>query len=83
VSVYVVVVVGDTTSVPLVSSVPVQPPEAVHEVTLVFAQVKVVLPPKVTDAGFGVNVSVAVPGGLTPRLAVSVADPSAPVQVIV
>jgi len=58
---YVVVAVGDTESVPLVASAPVQPPEAVHAVAFVLDQVRVELPPAAIDAGLAPSVTVGAP----------------------
>ena len=77
-------VVGDTTSVPLIGSPPVQPPEAVHtEVGSVLDQVSVELPPAMIVVGLADKVTEAVPGGLTARFADAVADPPGPVHVTV
>ncbi|MGO8858672.1 MAG: hypothetical protein ACLQO1_23685 [Steroidobacteraceae bacterium] len=62
--------VGATVSVPLVASVPVQPPDAVHDVALVLDQVKVELSPVVIVAGVAFNVTVGADADLT----VTVAD---------
>jgi len=61
------VLVGDTASVPLAASVPVQPPDAVHDVALVLDQVNVELPPEVMVVGDAVNLTAGVPGGSTVR----------------
>ena len=42
---------------PLVALVPLQPPEAVHEVALVEDQVSAVVPPEATDVGEADNVT--------------------------
>jgi hypothetical protein len=65
-----VVLVGETAKEPLVAALPVQPPEAVHEVTFVPDHVRVELLPEVMLVGLAVNVSIGVPGGST----VSTAD---------
>ncbi len=44
---------------PLVALVPLQPPEAVHEVALVELHVTVDVPPLATDVGFAARVTVA------------------------
>ena len=72
--------VGDSASVPLVPSVPVQPPDAVHEVALVLDQVSVELLPEAIEVGLAVNVTVGVD-----EVTVTVADagadvPPVPVQ---
>jgi hypothetical protein len=66
--------------VPLVGSVPLQFPEAMHEVALVEVHVSVEAPPLATDVGFAVSVTVGA------CVTVTVAEatlrlPSAPVQV--
>ena len=50
--------VGDTARVPLVAFVPVQPPEAVHEVALVEDQVTVEILPEVMLVGLAENATV-------------------------
>ena len=50
--------VGDTVRVPLVAFVPVQPPEAVHEVALVEDQVTIETLPEVMLVGLAENVTV-------------------------
>jgi len=62
------VLVGDTARVPLVAFVPVQPPEAVHEVTLVEDQVTVEILPEVMLVGLAENATVG--GGVGEGLAV-------------
>jgi hypothetical protein len=52
------VFVGDTVRVPLVAFVPVQPPEAVHEVALVEDQVTIETLPEVMLVGLAENVTV-------------------------
>jgi hypothetical protein len=78
---YVVVAVSATVLwVPLVLNVPLQPPEAVHEVALTELHVSVEAPPLATDVGFAVSVTV----GACITVTVAVATllvPSAPVQV--
>jgi hypothetical protein len=82
VSVYVVVVVGETPSVPLVASAPVQPPEAVHEVAFVLDHVNVELAPEAIVVGFAVSVTVG--AGDTVTVAEAGADvPPVPLQVSV
>ena len=58
-----VVAVGETPSVPLVASVPVQPPLAVHDVALVLDQVSVELLPALIVEGLAVSRAVAAPAG--------------------
>jgi hypothetical protein len=55
---YVVVAVGETSSVPLIACAPVQPPEAVQVVALVLDQVSVELPPVVIDVGLELSATV-------------------------
>ena len=57
------VLVGDTARVPLVASVPVQPPPAVQEVALVEDHVSVALWPEVMLVGFADNDAVGAGGG--------------------
>ena len=74
--------VGETTRVPLVASVPVQPPEAVHDVALVLDHVNVELPPEAMVVGFAVSVTVG--AGDTVTVAEAGADvPPVPLQVSV
>jgi len=77
---YVVVAVGDTARVPLIASVPVQPPLAVHDVELVLDQVSVELAPAVIVAGFAVNVTVGAVEGLTVTVADAIPVPPVPAQ---
>ena len=58
VSAYVVVLAGETTRVPLVAFVPVQPPAAVHEVELVEDQVMVDTLPDAMLVGFAESATV-------------------------
>ena len=59
---------------------PLQFPEAVHEVALVELHVSVEAPPLATEVGFAVSVTVAVPGTVTVVLA-PLLTPLAPMQV--
>jgi hypothetical protein len=71
---------GPMLCVPLVVLVPLQPPEAVHEVAFTEFHVNVELPPFAIDAGFAVKVTVA--AGTTVTIAVAaLLAPPAPVQV--
>ena len=54
---------GETPSVPLVASAPVQPPDAVHEVASVLDQVSVELPPEGIVVGLALKVAVVDPAG--------------------
>jgi hypothetical protein len=83
VSVYVVVAVGETPSVPLVASAPVQPPEAVHEVAFVLDQVSVELAPEAIVVGFAVKVTVGAAIPVTVTVAEDALLPPVPVQVSV
>ena len=66
--------------VPLLGLMPLQLPEAVHEVALVELQVSVEVPPLATDVGFAVSVTVG--ACITATVAVAtLLVPSAPVQV--
>jgi len=58
-----VVAVGETTSVPLVASVPVQPPDAVQDVALLLDQVSVELPPGAIVVGLALKETVVDPVG--------------------
>ncbi len=64
---------------PLVALVPLQPPEAVHEVALVELQVKVDALPLATDVGFAASATVAAGTTLTVAV-VRLLVPPAPVQ---
>ena len=55
---------------PEVALVPVHPPEAVQEVTLVEDQVSIEVPPLVTDVGFAASDKVGVVAGAEAELAV-------------
>jgi hypothetical protein len=57
-----VVLVGETASVPLVASLPLQPPEAVQEVAFVLDQVSVELLPLLIVDGFAEMVTVGAVG---------------------
>ena len=57
------VAVGETTSVPLVASVPVQPPDAVQDVALLLDQVSVELPPGAIVVGLALKETVVDPVG--------------------
>lgn len=65
--------------VPLTALVPDQAPEAVHDVALVAAQVKVELPPLATVAGLAAKVTVG-EGEVTDTVTDCVAVPPPPVQ---
>ena len=62
--------------------VPVQPPEAVHEVALLVTHVRVVLPPLVTLVGLAVSVKVGAGGGVLCTVTVAEREmfPPEPVQ---
>ena len=55
---------------PEIALVPVHPPEAVQEVTLVEDQVSIEVPPLVTDVGFAASDKVGVVAGAEAELAV-------------
>jgi hypothetical protein len=57
------VAVGETASVPLVGSAPVQPPEAVQDVALLLDQVSVELLPDGIVVGLALNEAVVDPAG--------------------
>jgi hypothetical protein len=73
-------VVGETVEVPLVASLPLQAPLAVHEVALVDDQVRLALEPTVIDVGDTAIVTVGA-GFVTVSVAVASAEPPLPVQV--
>jgi hypothetical protein len=66
--------------VPLVALVPLQPPDAVHEVALVELHVRSDFPPLATDEGFVARVTVAAGTTLTVAV-VTVLMPPVPLQV--
>jgi hypothetical protein len=66
--------------VPLAVFVPLQPPEAVHDVALVELQVSVDVPPLAIVVGLAVSVAVGTGAMLTVAVA-GVLVPPAPVQV--
>jgi hypothetical protein len=69
---------------PDVAFVPLQPPDAVHEVALVDDQASVVVPPCATCAGFADSDTVGTAGAaLTTTVAVRVVTPPAPEQLSV
>jgi hypothetical protein len=67
---------------PLAALVPLQPPEAVHEVALVLLQVRVEVRPEATLVGFAVSFTVG-SGAITVTVAAAAAGavPVAPEQV--
>jgi hypothetical protein len=65
---------------PLVPFVPLQPPEAVHEVALVELHVNVEAAPLATEAGFAASVTIGVPGTVTVAVATLLVPPR-PAQV--
>ena len=73
--------VGDTTSVPLVGSAPVQLPLAVHEVALLLDQVNVDVLPELIVEGLAV-METAVPGR-TVTVALAGVEPPVPAHVSV
>ncbi len=69
---------------PEIDLVPVQPPDAVHEVAFVEDHVKVDVPPCATWAGVAERATVGTGGtALTATVAVRVIEPPAPVQLSV
>ena len=69
-------------AVPDVPRLPVQPPEAVHALTLVDDHESVAVPPLVTLVGFAVRVTVGVVDiGVTATVAEALVLPPAPVQI--
>jgi hypothetical protein len=76
----VVAVSAPVLSVPLVALVPLQPPEAVHEVALVELHVSMEAPPTAMDIGLAVSVTVAAAlDNVTVAVAIVLAPP-APLQ---
>jgi hypothetical protein len=65
---------------PLVAFVPLQPPEAVHEVALVELHVSVEAPPLAIDVGLAARLTVAAPAIVTVAVAIVLAPP-APLQI--
>ena len=72
--------VGETASVPLVAALPVQPPEAVHEVALVLDQARVELLPEVIEVGLAFKVTVGA-GEVTVTVAFAGVEPPVPAHV--
>jgi hypothetical protein len=79
---YAVVAVGDSTCVPLMACVPLQPPEARHELTFTADHASVVVPAATIRGGVAVKITNGAPCGSTLSSAVAEADPPAPWQVI-
>ena len=65
---------------PLVALVPLQPPEAVHEVALVELHISVEAAPRVTEVGLAASVTVAAGTTVTEAVAILLLPP-VPVQV--
>jgi len=63
------IVIAPVLCVPLVALLPVQPPEAVHEVAFVELHVSVEVPPLAIKVGFAINVTVG--AGTTVTVAVA------------
>lgn len=81
---YVVVAFGDTLKVPEVVVAPLQPPLFVHDEAFVVLQERSDADPCWIVVGFAVKVSVGATGGaVTVTVTLSLAEPPAPVQVIV
>jgi len=74
--------VGETPSVPLVASAPVQPPLAVHDVALVLDHVTVELLPETIEVGLAVSVTVGA-DEVTVTVAEAGVVPPVPVQLSV
>jgi len=66
--------------VPLVALLPVQPPEAVHEVAFAELHVSVEVPPLAIKVGFAVNVTVGASTTVTVAVATLLVPPT-PLQV--
>jgi hypothetical protein len=84
--VYVVVTVSAlVVALPLVALVPLQPPDAVHEVALVLLHVSVDVPPDAILVGLAVSFTVGAAAGVTVTVAAAAAGvvPLAPEQVSV
>jgi len=77
------VAVGVSVAVPLVASLPLHAPLAVHPVAFVEDQVSIALPPRVIVAGFTEIRAVGAAGAFTVSVADWFALPPAPVQVSV
>jgi hypothetical protein len=79
----VVELIAPVPCVPLAGNVPLQPPEAVHEVALLEFHVSVDVPPGAITEGLTLNVAVGVVGDITVTVTVaSELVPPGPVQVI-
>jgi hypothetical protein len=72
-----VVLAGDTARKPAGAFVPVQPPEAVHEIALVEDQVTIEILPAVMLVGLAENATVGVPQNSTANTAGEVSTKSA------
>lgn len=77
-----VVFSGPVFSFPAVPLLPLQPPEAVHEVAFVEAQVKAADAPGATDVGLALSVTVGCGGGAVPTVTTTLrlVEPPVPVQ---
>ena len=60
---------------PLVAFVPLQPPDAVHDVALVELQVSVEVPPLAIEVGFAVSVAVGTGAMVTVAIAAVLVPP--------
>ena len=76
------VAAGETLSVPLVASAPLQPPLAVQELALVLDQVSIEEPPEAIEVGLAERVAVGAGSTVTVALAGALVPP-VPVQVSV
>ena len=76
------VAAGETLSVPLVASAPLQPPLAVQELALVLDQVSIEEPPEAIVVGLAERVAVGAGRTVTVALADALVEPF-PVQVSV
>ena len=72
---------GETTRVPLVACVPLQPPLPVHELAFAVDQARVVLPPDAIDPADALKITVG--AGVTAMVALACAEPPAPLHVSV
>jgi len=80
-SVYVVVAVGETVALPLVPLLPLQPPDAVHELAFVLDHVSVEDWPAAIDVGLAVIETVGLLAAVTVTVALSLVVPPVPVHV--
>lgn len=75
-----VVAVGETDRLPAVFLLPVQPPDAVHEVAFVLDQVSTEDWPAIMDVGLAVTETVGALAAVTVTVALLLVVPPVPVQ---